>query len=230
MICRNRHRCMQRCRRGAAGRSLANFSMICLARASLWRHAMTKQTILFVAFVNVFGCNKEEPKDAAKSSGPEKSSSSKAEAAKEVPKDACPAKYTKVADPGFCIKLPEGYVVGEKTGAPPEEIAVSFHKADDKYEGFTVRASSTEKLSTLTTYDDFTNTERREVKEKGELLGGKGRYFLSSEKGKSKDGGTMGVYVQGPKFLFICEAAGNMPVEHYKGDLATCKTITPIEG
>jgi hypothetical protein len=40
----------------------------------------------------------------------------------------------------------------------------------------------------------------------------------------------MGVYVKTPKYLIICEQAGNGKIEEYKATLDVCKTITPIGG
>lgn len=40
----------------------------------------------------------------------------------------------------------------------------------------------------------------------------------------------MGVYVQGPKYLFVCESAGNAELKDFKDKLDVCKTIAPIGG
>ena len=47
---------------------------------------------------------------------------------------------------------------------------------------------------------------------------------------KCAEGGTVGVYVQGPKYLFVCESAGNAELKDFKDKLDVCKTIAPIGG
>lgn len=173
-----------------------------------------------LVFLALVGCKKEDPKPTVSSAAV-----SSVAAPPAVPKDGCAAGFTKVDPPGFCIKLPAGYTVGETKGKPPEEIQTEFLKDGEKWDGFTVRASSTETLDSLKDdYNRYLTNKDYNVVDKGDLPNG--RYVLVDT--KKYEGHTMGVYVKGAKFLFICESAGNTKAEKSKPTLEIAKTITPL--
>ena len=111
----------------------------------------------------------------------------------------------------------------------PADLTIHFQKGDDSFNELVLMTSATDKFET--TKDDikrYADASKYDVKETGDLLGGKGAYVLSGEKGK--DGATMMVHVQGPKYLIKCEGATNGKADEFKDHLAACKTITPIGG
>lgn len=144
-------------------------------------------------------------------------------------KDDC-AGATKIDEMGFCITLPAGYAAeAPKKGEDPSEPwSVDFTKNGSKFDGFTIRAKTTTLASEKSDNAFFADKTKYEVRDTGDLLGGKGWFVFSSRKGA--EGASVGVYVQAAKYVIVCESAGNADVKVFKGTLDVCKTITPIGG
>jgi hypothetical protein len=131
-----------------------------------------------------------------------------------------------VSDPGFCIKLPGGYTQGKTDTANPAEPGLDFENAENVMKGFRVRYKDAKLSEIDSTYTSYVDPSTNEVKGKGELLGGKGKWFYSKTKGGP--GSTIGVYVEGPKKLFICESASSADGPDQQAKLDICKTIVPL--
>lgn len=180
--------------------------------------------------LTAFGCKKKAAAPAAGSAAPAGSAAAPAPAAKPVAKDDCPAGATKVADAGFCITLPAPYKLGKIEGTPPGDLTIHFPKDEESYNDMVLMASASDKLET--TKEDinrYADASKYDVVDHGDLLGGKGAYALSGEKG-GKDGATLMLHVQAAKYLIKCEGASNGKPDGFKAQLEICKTITPIGG
>lgn len=184
--------------------------------------------MLALAVVFSAGCKKDEPTQTTTTTSATVAATTTASAAPK--KGECQTGYTKVEQMGFCIKLPAGYTADppKKGDDPKEPFSVDFEKNGDKADGFTCRVSTDTLASVKDDNSYFVDAKKKDVKETGDLLGGKGWFFYSSEKGK--EGGTIGVYVQGPKYVVVCEQAGNGSATSFKTALDIMKTIMPLEG
>src|SRR4051812_32135602 len=136
----------------------------------------------------------------------------------------CPAGATKIAALGFCIELPAVYQVGQQSGEAPDQLKIEFVRVGGPPDRFVVRATS-ELLEDVS--DALLDPAKNHVKGKGELLKGRGKWFYSTP--RAGPGGTIGVYVQGPKKLFTCEQTSTEDGPELGRTLAICKTITPLE-
>jgi hypothetical protein len=172
------------------------------------------------------GCSKETPSQATTTTS---ATPATTPAAPPPKKEDCPG-ATKVEEMGFCITLPAGYAADppKKGEDPSEPWSVDFTKNGSNFDGFTVRAKTDTLADEKKSSAFFLDKSKYEVRETGDLAGGKGWFFFSSRKGA--EGGTVGVYVQAAKYVIVCESAGNVDPKVFKAKLDVCKTITPIGG
>lgn len=192
---------------------------------------MIKPHLPMLALAVVFsaGCKKDTPTQTTTTTSATVAATTTASAAPK--KGECQAGYTKVEQMAFCIKLPEGYTADppKKGDDPKEPFSVDFEKNGDKFDGFTCHVTTDTFASVKEDNESFVDKTKHDVKDTGDLLGGKGWYFFSSTKG-AKEGGTIGVYVQVPKYVVVCEQAGNGNWKGYQATLEIWKTIMPLEG
>jgi hypothetical protein len=188
----------------------------------------TTATVLVLAAMAV-GCKKEDapPSPAPSASAASAASAPKAPANETKPVAGCPAGAMKIADPGFCVTVPAAYKASEKSQSG-SEWSMDFADPENRHEN-SIRVRWTDDKDEIQSNDDrykrYTDPAKYEVKGKGELLGGKSRWFYSKDKNAWS---TIGVYVQGPKYQFICESSTNSDGPSQQKVLDMCKSITPL--
>lgn len=187
---------------------------------------MTNQsiTVLALAFVFTAGCKKDTPNAVTTTSA-----TPTAVASVAVPKDDCAAGYTKIPNPGFCIKLPTGYVADPVETKKDDRypLSMDFEKNGSKFDGFTIRAGTAPLADVKESNSFLLDAKKYNVKGSGDLLGGKGWWVYSWGKGEKM--GTIAVEVQGPKYVISCEM-GAEDAKALQETLDICKTITLLGG
>jgi hypothetical protein len=138
-------------------------------------------------------------------------------------KDPCDGTNFRNDEAGFCLKLPAGFVA-EKVQTLSIEKRQTF-KRDKTNTTFSVAWASKQKLADAEAFiDSVTKDKDYEVKGKGDLPDKKGKFYHVAWKGKGIQEAR--TYVQGPSYLFECQA--QEPDEHAQEMVDTCKSVASI--
>lgn len=147
----------------------------------------------------------------------------KEEAAPAAPQQ--PACNTKIPELGACLYLPPGYALGKVEKGDDERTPWHAEILKDKYETFTINASTDTIEEVKSSGTDFISGDTKIAKQ-GDLLGGKGWWYTVSW--KDGTGGTnVSVAVQVGKYTLGCDLAGTKSQESIDEILNICRTIAP---
>jgi hypothetical protein len=192
-----------------------------------------KRPVALLFFVLLVGC-KEDPAPTTSSAQPDKAKPAASGAVTPAASPpACGPDAIKVPDPGFCVTA-AGFKPGERRKSGDKEELLEFRN-EETNDSFAVRWLDDKdeiayKMGEGIAF--YLKPESNDVVGHGELANGKGKWFYSKSKPqpgqKGPPGSTLGVYVQGPKYLFVCESAASADGPDQAKRLEICKSVTPL--
>lgn len=142
---------------------------------------MRTASFLLLGLLAAAGCGESAggAGSASASSAPERSAPPKAGAAPA--QKGCPEGTTEVKAGGFCIKVPKDAKIEQESDNESSTVFVVSSESDKDVDGKRInlyKAPCSEK-----SYEHFWDAAKNEIREKGEIEGGKGKFVWSADKG-----------------------------------------------